>query len=88
MIWHFMQIVSIEDNFHEMSSPVSWKNISKCQLLKILPRMLSITEGVFGDNLGIYVFKKVEKIILEFLISPQNYAFTEEKSPNTLNIEL
>ena len=34
------------DNLHEMSSPVSWgkirKKISKC-LLKILPRMLSIS---------------------------------------------
>ena len=25
MIWHFMQIVSIEDNLHEMSNPVFWK---------------------------------------------------------------
>ena len=24
-IWHFMQIVSIGDNLHEMSNPVFWK---------------------------------------------------------------
>ena len=40
-----MQIVSIGDSLHEMSNPVSGKskkNISKCHLLKILPRMLSV----------------------------------------------
>ena len=24
-IWHFMQIVSSEDNLHEMSNPVFWE---------------------------------------------------------------
>ena len=41
-----MQIVSIGDNLHEMSDPVfckkNKKNISKCPLLKILPRVLGI----------------------------------------------
>ena len=36
-----MQIVSNEENLHEMSKPVLWKkcksNISVCHLLKILP---------------------------------------------------
>ena len=44
--WHFMQIVSIGDNLHEISNPVSRENkkdISKCCLLKILPIVLSIT---------------------------------------------
>ena len=38
-IWHFMQIVSIGDNLHEMSKPVfreNKKNFSVCRLLKIL----------------------------------------------------
>ena len=61
-IWHFMQIVSLGDNLHEMSNPVFWeketicmkcqilfsgknkKNISKCRLLKILPRVLSVKQ--------------------------------------------
>ena len=25
-IWHFMQSVSVRDNLHEMSNPVSWEN--------------------------------------------------------------
>ena len=40
-----MQIVSDEVNLHEMSKPVYWenkKNIAKCCLLKILPRVLSV----------------------------------------------
>ena len=44
-IWHFMQIVSLGDNLHEMSNPVFWenkKNLPKCCLLKILPRVLSV----------------------------------------------
>ena len=44
-IWHFMQIVSSGDNLHAMSNPVFWenkKNISKCRLLKFLPRVLSV----------------------------------------------
>ena len=28
-IWHFMQIVSIGDNLHEMSNPVSWEKYEK-----------------------------------------------------------
>ena len=27
---------------HEMSNPASWENISKCRLLKILPRVLNL----------------------------------------------
>ena len=27
MIWHFMQIVSIGDNLHEMSNSVIWENM-------------------------------------------------------------
>ena len=56
-IWHFMQIVSLGDSLHEMSNPAketvcmkcqilfsgkNKKNISKCRLLKILPRVLSV----------------------------------------------
>ena len=41
-IWHFMQIVSTEDNLHEMSYPVFWEknnqeNVSIYCLLKIYP---------------------------------------------------
>ena len=25
-VWHFMQVVSIGDNLHEMSQPVIWEN--------------------------------------------------------------
>ena len=28
-IWHFAQIVSIGDNLHEMSNPVSWEKYEK-----------------------------------------------------------
>ena len=44
-IWHFMQIVSIGDNLHEISKPVFCKikkSISKFRLLKLLPSMLSV----------------------------------------------
>ena len=46
-IWHVMQIVSFGDNLHEISKPVFWekirKNISIYRLLKILPRVLSVS---------------------------------------------
>ena len=45
-IQHFKQIVSNEDNLHEMSNLISWenkKNISKCCLLKISDRVLSVS---------------------------------------------
>ena len=28
-IWHFMQIVSIWDNLHEMSNPAFWEKLEK-----------------------------------------------------------
>ena len=40
-----MQIISITDTLHEISNPVTWeknKDISKCYLLTILPRVLSV----------------------------------------------
>ena len=44
-MWHFMHIVSIGDSF-QMSKPVVWekikKNISICNLLKILTRVQSL----------------------------------------------
>ena len=40
-----MQIVSIEDK-HEMSKPLSENNISKCCLLKFLPRLLKVNTSV------------------------------------------
>ena len=43
-LWHFIQIVSGE-KLHEMYKPIFWENkkyISKCCLLKFLPRMLSV----------------------------------------------
>ena len=46
--WHFMQIVFSGDNLHKVSKPIFWKkkkkNISKCRLVKFLPRVLSIIE--------------------------------------------
>ena len=44
-IWHFMQIVSIGDNLHEMLNLFpgkNKKNISMCCQLNILPRVLSV----------------------------------------------
>ena len=48
-IWQFLQIISIRDTLHDISNPVSWekkkkkKKNSKCHLLTILPRVLSVT---------------------------------------------
>ena len=42
-----MQIVSFEDNLHEMSTPIFWdsrKNISKYYLLNFLPSILCINK--------------------------------------------
>ena len=42
-----MQIVSIGDNLHKMSNPVfceNTKNISKCPLMKIFTRVLSVNK--------------------------------------------
>ena len=43
-----MQIVSYGDNLHEMSNSVFWgklrKSISKCHLLKFIPRVLNVKE--------------------------------------------
>ena len=44
-IWHFMQIVSLETICMKCQILISGKNkknISKCRLLKILPRVLSV----------------------------------------------
>ena len=41
-----VQIVSIENNKHEMSKPLSRENISKCYLLKSLPRVLRVNISV------------------------------------------
>ena len=45
-IWHFMQIVSIRDTLHKNVKSCFLgrirKNITKCRLLKILPRVLSV----------------------------------------------
>ena len=46
-----MQIVSIGDSLHKMSNPVFWEkseNISKCCLLKILPRVLSVSSIIWA----------------------------------------
>ena len=46
-----MQIVSSGDNLHAMSNPVFWenkKNISKCRLLKFLPRVLKFLPRVLS----------------------------------------
>ena len=40
-IWHFIHILSNGKNLYEISNPVFWKNkknISKCHLLKIIPK--------------------------------------------------
>ena len=44
-IWHFMQIDSNGDNMDKMSNIVLWENkktVSKCRLLIIQPRVLSV----------------------------------------------
>ena len=47
-LWHFMQIVFIGDNSHEMSNLVFWEKLrkifQKCRLLKFLPRVLTLKE--------------------------------------------
>ena len=40
-----MQIVSNGDNLHKCQIPFSDKNISKCHLLKFLPRVLSVNDA-------------------------------------------
>ena len=42
-LWHFMHVVSLGSNLHEMSRPIFWKNISEYHLLKFLSSMLSIS---------------------------------------------
>ena len=51
-----MQIASIGDNLHEITQPVSWKNIVIC-VLKILPRVLNIKESLsyLGEGGGVGV---------------------------------
>ena len=41
-----MQIVSTEEDKHEMSKPLFRENISKCHLLKCLPRVLRVNISV------------------------------------------
>ena len=44
-IWHFMQIVSLGDNLHEVSYLIfeeKFKKYFKCRLLKVLPSMQSV----------------------------------------------
>ena len=36
MLWHFMQIVSLGDNLHEMSMPIFWKILRK-NIFKYVP---------------------------------------------------
>ena len=54
-----MHIVSIGDNLHEMSNPVFWgkkyKSISKCCLLKILHRVLSIKDDLEIKSFHIWI---------------------------------
>ena len=48
----FMHFVFTGENLHECQNPFSgkiYKNISTCYLLKILPRELSIEEGVTSN---------------------------------------
>ena len=44
-----VQIVSIEDDKHEMLKPLSGENISKCHLLKSLPKVLRVNISVVTD---------------------------------------
>ena len=62
-----MQIVSIGHNLHEMSNPVSRKNVSVCRLLKILPRMLSIKKQVSSRKMHetptyFWIFKQIPEL--------------------------
>ena len=44
-LWHFMPVVSLGDNLHEMSTPnflENNNNISECRLLKFLPNVLIV----------------------------------------------
>ena len=46
--------ISIEDNLHERPKAVFWKNkknISKCHLLKFLPRVLSVKNSLKDNGL-------------------------------------
>ena len=59
-IGYFMQIVSITDTLHEISNPVTWeknKDISKCHLLTILPRVLSFKLHYQSASFGVRQWK-------------------------------
>ena len=50
-----------KQDLHEMSNPVFWeklekKNISKCRLLKILPRMLSVKNGTATNRMYLSIY--------------------------------
>ena len=75
-----MQIVSIGDNLHEMSKPVFWEkqeNISKCRLLKILPRILSVKSPNQTDNWaaprGKVTLEQLRTAKKTFAVRLQNY---------------
>ena len=56
-IWNFMQIVSLGDNLHEchiLFSGKNKKNISKCCLLKVLPRVLSV---IWINQVSVFIWK-------------------------------
>ena len=75
-----MQIVSIGDNLHEMSNPVSRgkkrkKNISVCRLLKILPRVLSVN---YSQKTGYDILCKLSPFIGDNLHEMSNNVLWEK----------
>ena len=55
--WHSKQTVSIGDNLHEMSKCGFLGKKSICRLLKILPRVLSVTNSFLVSlNIACLVF--------------------------------
>ena len=91
-----MQTGSIGDNLHEMSNPVFWKNIngkyiSKCRLLKILPRVLSVEGylylGLIELSLKIfYSYSAVFSIFMHLLLV--EFSFLSSCLLSMLNLEV
>ena len=42
MLWHFLKIVFLGDNLHELSRVVFWKNKKYLKILHFLPTMLTV----------------------------------------------
>ena len=51
------------DNLHEVQIMFSWKNISKCHLLKIVPRVLSVKVCTNNSRMSLCMAKPTIKLV-------------------------